>query len=212
MVQSWTNNDNLYLKFGTSKITADNSGDYTMYGPNRVAELTINAATYSSIGVTAASSGNAASMTIISDTVLFPPAGSSSSGAGASNSNTWMIEKVEVFTDVSPSAANGTPALNIGLVQWDRLTLASSGYGSALASGVALANLSSGALNTYLFTGSLPSGGAGIGALVGTSPSSANGPYYVTASIASTAASAPFANVGNTRVRIYYHGTGTITQ
>src|SRR5258708_40360736 len=111
MVQSWTNNDNLFLKFGTTKTTVDNSGDYVAFGTNRIAELTINAATYSSIVAGVASSG--APGIIVSDTVLFPPAGSTSSGAGASNSNTWMIEKVEVFTDVSPSAASGSPALNI---------------------------------------------------------------------------------------------------
>lgn len=208
MAQNWLNPDNLFLKFGTTKATVDNSGDYVSFGTNRVAELTINAATYSSITTAVASNG--APGVILSDTVLFPPAGSSSSGAGASNSNTWIIEKVEVFTDTSPSAATATPALNIGLASWDRIGLASSGYGSALASGIALANLSSGALNTYLFTGSLPSGGAGVGSLVGTSPSSVTGPYYVTASVAS--AGQAFGNVGNTRVRIYYHGTGTITQ
>lgn len=205
MAQNWMNNDNLFLKFGTTKATVESAGDYLAYGNTRCVEVNIPPATWGAIT-------SSVTPTILSDTVLFPPAGSSSSGAGASSSNTWFIEKVELVTTQAPSAATATPALGVGFVQWDRST-ASSGMQTGLLSGISLAQLSSGAVNVFVggAAGSWPSSAAGVGTFVGNSPSAATGPYYITANTAS-AGQAFSTTVGNSMLRVYYRGTGTITQ
>lgn len=199
---NWTNQDNLYLKFGTTKATVEEAGDFLALGRTRVLEVNIPSSTFTSL--VAFSSGLAG--TILSDTVLFPPAGSTSSGAGAANSNTWQIEKVELIGITSASSNAGTPLLNVGLVQTDRTTVPS-GYQAALISGATVANMSSGALVTYVATGSVPTSASGAGTFIGGTPSAATGPYYLTASTNTSAFSA-----GAVRVRVFYRGTGTITQ
>jgi hypothetical protein len=201
---NWTNQDNLYLKFGTTKITAEQAGDFVAYGTLRILEVDIPSATFTTLA--AFSSGLAG--TILSDTVFFPPAGSTSSGAGAASSNTWVIEKVELFGEVSavPFSSGSPGLLNVGLVQFDRATVPS-GYQAALLSGVSAAQMSSGAFSTFVATGSLPTSATGAGTFVGGTPSAATGPYYLTASTTTSTFTA-----GAARVRVYYRGTGTITQ
>jgi len=91
---SWTNSDGLYLQFGTTKAVPEVGGDYVMYGPNRIAEVTFNL-----------SSLTTSASTIVSNTLFFP--------GGLNN----FIEKVEVITEV---ASTTNTALSIGLVQDDR--------------------------------------------------------------------------------------------
>src|SRR6266576_1680818 len=201
---NWFNKDNLYVTFGTTKATAEQAGDYSFMGRTRVLEVEIPSATFTAL--TAFSSGLPG--TILSNTVLFPPAGSTSSGAGAANSNPWVIEKVELMGSVSATAfSSGSPGLlNVGLVQVDRTTVPS-GYKAAILSGVSVAQMSSGALSTFVAAGSLPTSASGAGTFIGGSPSAANGPYYLTASTTTSTFTA-----GAVRVRVFYRGTGTITQ
>lgn len=190
MVQSWTNTDNLYIKFGTSKTTAENWGDYRMPGGSRVLEGLIDVSTLTTV----VSSGVA----ILSDTILFPPAG----GTGGGNSNSWYIEKVETAVETAISSTVGT--ISVGLIQTDRVTVPTSYSSAILAALISSDNLaSSNGTQTYF------RGTTGAGNFVGiTMPTSAAlvGPFYLTGTVTTAGLT------GKLRVRIHYRGIGTITQ
>ena len=126
------------------------------------------------------------SASILSNTTFFP-------------GGSVFIEKVELTVE---TAATGTGAtLSVGLIEADRATVPS-GYGTAFVSSLAQTSLASaGDLIT------LSAGSTGAGGQIGGSPSSTTAPYYITAE----AGTAVF-TAGKVRVRIYYHGTGTISE
>lgn len=93
MVQSWTNSDGLYLKYGPDKATAGKAGEYS---PTTDIHEVLLKVTLSELTATE---------TILSDTVILP--------AGA------RIQEVEVVTHTA--AATGT-AIDLGLIRADRST------------------------------------------------------------------------------------------
>lgn len=123
---------------------------------------------------------------IQSNTELFP-----------SGSNLF-IEKVEAVAEVG--AATGT-SFSVGLIQTDRATIPAN-YSTAFINAEVTASLAdAGDSVTY------NEDTANAGGLIGSFPASATGPYYITA----LSAGSTF-TTGKIRVRIYYHGVGTITQ
>jgi len=184
---SWTNSDGLYLQFGTAKATAEVGGDYLAYGSNRVAEVTVNISTLSS--------GVATASTPVSNTLFFP------------QGQNLFIEKVEVVTEVATSATSG--ALNIGLVQDDRTTVPTGGASAFVAAATSTAFTTAGTIVTYT------AGTASAGGFIGnynsqwnTNTSGTNSVGgYVTAYVTGTSSA-----TGQLKVRIFYHGVGTITQ
>lgn len=118
-------------------------------------------------------------------------------GPGLSNSNTWFIEAVEV--DAETAALGGT-SFSVGFIQLDRATIPAN-YSTALVN--AMTNAAMTPAGTRL---TLTAGSAFAGGLIGSAPAAATGPYYITALAAGTF------TTGKVRVRIQYHGIGTITQ
>ena len=183
---SYTNSDGLYQQYGTAKAVAETGGDYVAYGGNRIAEVTINIGTLSSSVATAS--------TPVSNTLFFP------------QGQNLYVEKVEVVTEVALSATAG--ALSIGLVQDDRSTVPTTGATAFVAAATATVFTTAGTIVTYT------AGTASAGALIGTyntawnSNTSGSNSYggYVTAFVAGTSSA-----TGQVKVRIYYHGVGTIT-
>lgn len=183
---SWTNSDGLYLQYGVSKAVAETGGDYLEYGENRLAEVTINLATLSTATATAS--------TPVSNTLFFP------------QGQNLFIEKVQVVTEV-PMSATGN-AFSVGLVQDDRTTVPTNGATAFVAAATATVYTTAGAIVTY--TG----GTASAGALIGTYNTSWNSNTsgtnsvggYVTAYLSGTSTA-----TGQVKVRIFYHGVGTIT-
>lgn len=122
-----------------------------------------------------------------SNTTFFP----------APPSGQLYIEKVELT--VETASASGT-SFSVGLIQADRSTIPS-GYSTAFVN--ALINASTNAVGDFV---SMTAGSTSAGGLIGTYPAAATGPYYITALSSGTY------TAGKVRVRIFYHGTGTITQ
>lgn len=122
---------------------------------------------------------------IQSNTTFFP-----------SGTNTF-IEKVEVIAE---TAAATLTSFSVGLIQEDRATIPSN-YSTAFVNAMTQAAMGTAGDSLTLTTGSTYAGG-----LIGSSPSSTTGPYYITALDAGTT------GTGLIRVRIYYHGIGTISQ
>lgn len=109
-----------------------------------------------------------------------------------------FIEKVEAVCEVA--AATGT-SFSVGLIQMDRATIPAN-YSTAFINAEVTATFAdAGDSVTY------NEDTANAGGLIGSSPASATGPYYITALSAGSAFT-----TGKIRVRIYYHGIGTITQ
>lgn len=123
---------------------------------------------------------------IQSNTLFFP------SGTG------YFIEQVDVVAEVG--AATGT-SFSVGLIQTDRATIPTN-YSVALVSAMTTSSVDTAGKKVTL-TGS--SGSFITNSLIGSSPASATGPYYITALSAGSAFT-----TGKVRVRISYHGIGTI--
>ncbi len=124
---------------------------------------------------------------IQSNTLFFP--------SGTSN---IFIEKVQMVTEVA--AASGT-SFSVGLIQDDRSTIPTN-YSTAFINAEVLANCDAlGEAITYT------AGTTHAGGLIGSAPSATTGPgYYITALSSGTF------TLGKVRVRIFYHGIGTISQ
>lgn len=108
------------------------------------------------------------------------------------------IEKVEAIAEVG--ATTGT-SFSVGLIQMDRATIPS-GYSTAFINAEVTATLATTGMAQTYFQNTAHAGG-----LIGSFPAAATGPYYITALSAGSAYT-----TGKIRVRIYYHGVGTITQ
>lgn len=122
---------------------------------------------------------------ILSNTTIFP------SGANL------YIEQVQA---VAETAAAGGTSFSVGLIQSDRATIPAN-YSTAFINAEVTANMTpAGKKVTYV------NGTSNAGGLIGSSPSATTGPYYITALAAGTYTG------GLIRVRIFYHGIGTITQ
>jgi hypothetical protein len=181
---SWTNSDGLYLQYGTAKAVPETGGDYLSYGSNRLAEVTINL-----------SSLNTSTTNIVSNTLFFP------------QGQNLFIEKVELVTEVASSATGN--ALSVGLVQDDRSTVPTGGATAFVAAATSTVLTTAGALVTY--TAGSASGGGFIGYYntqwnTNTSGTNSVG-GYITAYLSGVSTA-----TGQVKVRIYYHGVGTITQ
>lgn len=124
---------------------------------------------------------------IQSNTTFFP----------APPSGQLYIEQVDVV--VETASAGGT-SFSVGLIQADRSTIPSN-YSTAFVNG--LINASTNAVGDKV---SMTAGSTSAGGLIGTFPAAATGPYYISALSSGTY------SAGKVRVRIFYHGVGTITQ
>lgn len=93
---TWMNNDGLYIKYGTTKTTANTGGDYKLFGELREVEVTIDLTTLTTSPV------------IQNDQIFFP--------AG------MVIESVETMAEV---AGVGGTSVSVGLVAADRTTVIS---------------------------------------------------------------------------------------
>lgn len=183
---SWNNNDGLYLQYGTAKATPELGGDYMQYGANRVAEVLINLSEVVTV----------TTPTIVSNTLFFPE------GQGI------IVEKVEAFAE-QPMSVTGGISVSVGVIQNDRTTAATTGGATAfIASVTSTAFTTAGALVTYT------AGSAGAGGLIGLyntqwNTNTTNGLNscggYITAQVSGATTA-----TGSIRVRIFYHGVGTI--
>lgn len=122
---------------------------------------------------------------IQSQTLIFP-----------SGSNLF-IEKVEVVAEVG--AASGT-SFSVGLIQMDQATIPSN-YSTSLINAEVTATVATAGMQQTYFQNTTHAGG-----LIGSFPASATGPYYITALAAGTY------TTGKVKVRVFYHGVGTISQ
>lgn len=171
---NWLNNDGMYIKYGTSLADPEVAGEFVSFAGNRIVEVL-----YNPVGA----STTAGSPTILSDTEFFP------SGTGI------YIERVEITAE---TALAGGTSFNIGLIQADRATIPS-GYGQGFIAAEVTATFN--AAGDYV---SYTAATSKAGSLIGSSPASATGPYYLTAYNLGTY------TTGSLRIRIYYHGIGTI--
>jgi hypothetical protein len=119
---------------------------------------------------------------IQSDTTFFP-----------SGTNIF-IEKVEAVVETAVATIT---SISVGLIQQDRATIPSNYSTAFINAETALSD--AGDSITY------NEDTTNAGGLIGSSPSSTTGPYYITALIAGSV------GTGKIRVRIYYHGIGTIS-
>lgn len=177
MAQNYLDNFGLYNQFGTDKAFPDNWGEYQFWGPNRVIEglLDLTGASYST-----GASTSATVPTIISNTSFFP----------AMAAGKMFIEKIEITAEVA--AASGT-SFNLGLIQTDRATIPS-GYATSLIAAEVTATFdTAGKAVTYI------NGTSKAGALIGSGPTLATGPYYLTSHNTGTF------TTGLLRVRIHWH-------
>lgn len=168
----------LFEQFGIDKAWPETFGEYNVWGPNRVIEglLDVSGASYPTL----TPSTTASAPIIISNTCFFPvmPAGQ------------LFIEKVEL---VCETALAGGTSFNLGLIQLDRSTIPS-GYGQGLIAAEVTATFdTAGKAVTYI------NGTSKAGALIGTGPTLATGPYYLTSYNTGTY------TAGKLRTRIYYH-------
>lgn len=190
----WPNNDGMTLFYGTLKSQAATAGDYQMPGPNRQIEVLIDLSTL-----------NITNATVIDQGTFFP-----------SMAN-FYIEKVELVAEVAMSTSS-SPTLSIGLCGTNlnysggtTVNILSSTYSgtalvptngaTAFVNALAASNLSAaGDLVT------LTHGSSGAGSYIGDYEDSTNltAPAYLTATLGTTTAT------GKIRVRIFYHGVGTI--
>jgi hypothetical protein len=184
MAQNYTTTTSkLFLKFGTDKAQPESFGEFMSFGPNRIIEGVLD---LTGAGYTTGMSTTAGTPTIISNTTFFPamPAGQ------------LFIEKVELVCETALTV--GT-SFNLGLIQMDRVTIPS-GYGTGLiAAEVTATFAAAGNAVTYI------TGTAKAGTLIGTGPTLATGPYYLTAFVTGAY------TTGKLRTRIYYHYVTPIT-
>ena len=182
---SWTNSDGLYLQFGTSKATAEVGGDYLSYGANRVAEVVLNMASVPTVTTN----------TILSNTLFFPMG------------QNLFIEKVELVTEVAMNTSNAA-VINIGLIQDDRSTVPTGGASAFVSAVTTTVFTTAGNIVTYT------AGTAGAGGFIGvyntqwntnTSGTNSVGGYIMANITGATT------TTGTVRVRVYYHGVGTIS-
>lgn len=124
---------------------------------------------------------------IQSNTAFFP----------APPSGQLFIEKVEVVAEAN--VASGT-SFSVGLIQTDRATIPSN-YSTAFINAEVTATVATAGMQQTYYQNTTHAGG-----LIGTYPANATGPYYITALSSGTY------TTGKVRVRIYYHGVGTISQ
>jgi hypothetical protein len=107
------------------------------------------------------------------------------------------IESVVLFAETAMSTGS-SPTLSVGVIGQDQATVPTNG-GTAFASSVAASALAAGDVVT------LTAGVSGAGNYVGTSQSTGwTTPQYITAKLGTATAT------GKIRVRINYHGVGTI--
>ena len=185
MAQNWLNKDGLFLQFGTDKATSENWGEYAIDGENRVIEGFLDLTTLAT-----------ASASVISTNLIFP----------APPSGQMIIDRVELTVETA-ATSGGSATLKVGLIQMDRSTVPSN-YDHAFINGETLAAMATvGDRQVYVGADSVPAGSTHGGILIGSAPANATGPYYLTAQ----AGTAVF-TAGKVRIKIYYHGIGTITQ
>jgi hypothetical protein len=168
----------LFEQFGTDKAWPETFGEYQIFGPNRIIEglLDVTGASYPTLTL----STTAATPTIISNTEIFP----------AMTAGQLFIEKIDLVCETA--LASGT-SFNLGLIQMDRTTIPS-GYATGLIAAEVTATFDTAGKQVTYFTGV-----SKAGALLGSGPTLATGPYYLTAHSTGTY------TTGKLRCRIHYH-------
>jgi hypothetical protein len=192
---SWVDNDGLVRQYGTQKAVAETGGSYNFDGPNRVDEFVIDLSTLST-----------SHATIVSLTSKFP-----------SMAN-YYIEKVEVIAEVGMSTAS-SPTLSVGVCNDNLLGGSATVYmpdGSTIATATVPSNgatafVSAAAASTLSSAGdllTLTKSSTAAGNYVGDYEDTTNltSPMYVTATLGTATAT------GIIRMRVWYHGVGTISQ
>ena len=130
---------------------------------------------------------NTSTATIVSYTEFFPSLAN------------IQIEKVEAIAMVAMSTSS-SPTLSVGVIGTDQATVPSNGGTAFISSGAASTLSTAGDLVTYTY------GSTAAGNYVGAYESSGwTTPQYLTATLGTATAT------GTIRVRIYYHGVGTIS-
>lgn len=142
-MSTWTNDDGLHIKFGTSEgVSTHSAGEYNTLGPNRMVEVEID--------LTELTQTEA----ILNDVVVLP--------AGA------FIERVETIAEVA--GATGT-AIDVGLIRLDRSTELD--YNGLLAASPIANFNADGEYACFKVGATEPTGLTGTGALIGTTLSNA---------------------------------------
>lgn len=177
---NWYNSDGLPLQFGTSKANFEPGGDYSFAGPNRIMELDLDAST----SMTGAALSTTAQAISLGNLFL--------------TGNNIQLEKVELIGETA--IASGPTSFSLGLASGNPFT---AGGLTTISDTAFLATISpwtAGNLTTYTLSST------GAGAFIGEYLSTTNHttPGWITAKIAGSAGS------GKARVRIFYHGAGTI--
>lgn len=187
---NWLNNDNLWIKYGTSLATPTTTAEYNVKGQERVIETLIDLTT---LTTTAPSASNTAAF--LGDTTFF----------GSTVSSSIIISRVELTVETAATTSSSA-TLKVGLCQNDRATVPSN-YDHAIINAETQANMATvGDTLVYVGSDSIPAGSTHGGTLIGSSPTAATAPYYLTAQTGTGTFTA-----GKVRVRIFYHGIGTIT-
>lgn len=141
MPTNWMNPDELYVKFGANEATVVNAGEYRYDGPERCIEVEIPLA----------------SLTTTTDyfpsDTLTVPAGS-------------RIARCELYLETA-AASSGSGTLDIGLIRQNRTTAYDDDGFVAAVTTAALSDVGANILYTPV-SDSVPAGGSGVGALVGT--------------------------------------------
>jgi hypothetical protein len=163
---TYFNPDGLYRKYGTEKAVPTTGGTYAAKDALRDMEVTVDLTTLTT------------TRSIVADITQLP------SG--------MFIEEVDVITDV---AAVGGTSFNIGLINYDRITVISD---TALVAGLPTANVTPAGKKTILTAG-VTGAGVNVGTL---NPA----PALITASATGTF------TAGLIKIRILFRGYGTITQ
>lgn len=170
---SWMNNDGLWIKYGTSKVVPATAGEYKSYETMRNTEFYIDLTTLPAFGT--------GSIPVGAD-VTFIPAGA-------------FIEQVDVECELAGAGATAT--LNVGLVGYDRTTVASA---TGFVNAMTVASLTQGSKQ------SMNGGSTFAGGYVGTAAGTPSAGYlWVTANTANFTA-------GKIKVRIRWRMNSTITQ
>lgn len=131
---TWTNQDGLYLQFGTNKAIPEVGGDYLMYGENRVLE------TYISLATTQIGGGTGATVGGFVQIPALPNGFSSAAGTGTAiqagvQSLTAFLPLQQTAVVNSASSGNGLVLLNpqiwLDKIVLECLVTANAGTGGA---------------------------------------------------------------------------------
>lgn len=178
---NWYNSDSLPLQYGTSKATVEGGGNYSFGGSARILEVDLDTGLTLTGGPVGITNPYA-----ISGTTFF------------STSPNIQIDKVEL---IGETAVTNWTGLDLGFAYGNPFTSGGLTVISNTALLNAIAPWTAGNLTTYVLSST------GAGGFIGSYLNATNmtTPGYVTAMV-----TAGTAGTGKARVRVHYHGAGTI--